>query len=60
MGEQDHMFLPSITKLVGNHKSSTLHVIPSCGHVVNVDRPKEFNQRALGFLSSVKDHPSVL
>jgi len=50
MGSEDHMFLPSISKLVKNHKSSVLHVIPDCGHVVNVERPMEFNQVAVQFL----------
>lgn len=50
MGSEDHMFLPSIQKLVENHKNSILEVIPDCGHVVNVDRPREFNSLALNFL----------
>jgi len=53
MGEQDYMFLPSIAMLVKNHKSSTLHVIPDCGHVVNVEQPQEFNRRAISFLSKM-------
>ena len=50
MGEEDHMFLPSITKIVQDHKSSTLHVIPDCGHVVNVEQPHVFNEVVVGFL----------
>ncbi|MBR9920325.1 MAG: alpha/beta hydrolase [Bacteroidetes bacterium] len=50
MGEQDHMFLPSISKLVGNHTSSHLHVIADCGHVVNVEQPAVFNKEAIGFM----------
>ena len=53
MGEEDHMFLPSITKLVANHSSSSLFVIPACGHVVNVDQPDIFNQRSIQFIHSV-------
>jgi pimeloyl-ACP methyl ester carboxylesterase len=53
MGEQDYMFLPSISKLVENHKSSHLIIIPNCGHVVNVDQPLEFNQKALSFLKRI-------
>lgn len=52
MGEEDHMFLPSITKLVENHKNSELFVIPSCGHVVNVEKPKIFNEKSLTWLNS--------
>ena len=51
MGEEDHMFLPSITRLVANHQSAQLHVIPACGHVVNVDQPTVFNTTSIGFLS---------
>ncbi len=50
MGEEDHMFLPSISKLVANHSSSQLAVIPSCGHVVNIEQPHQFNNLSLEFL----------
>ena len=50
MGEEDHMFLPSITKLVRNHVSSTLYIIPECGHVVNVERPQMFNRQVINYL----------
>lgn len=52
MGSEDHMFLPSISKLVKDHKSATLSVVEDCGHVVNVEQPKIFNERALLFLNS--------
>jgi pimeloyl-ACP methyl ester carboxylesterase len=50
MGQEDHMFLPSIRKLVVNHKFSTLVVVPNCGHVVNVENPLFFNSEVLSFL----------
>lgn len=50
MGAEDHMFLPSITKLAQNHKMSELFVVPKCGHVVNVEQPAIFNKTALLFL----------
>ena len=53
MGAEDHMFLPSISKLVENHVSSQLYVIPACGHVVNVDQPVIFNTRVLGFIDKL-------
>ncbi len=53
MGSEDYMFLPSITKLVGNHQSSALFVIPNCGHVVNVEQPQVFNEESTRFLLSV-------
>ena len=50
MGAEDFMFLPSITKLVKNHTSSTLHIVQDCGHVVNVEKPLEFNEVAINFM----------
>ncbi len=51
MGEEDYMFLPSISKLVEKHHSSILQVIPNCGHVVNVEKPDLFNQMSIDFAS---------
>ena len=53
MGSEDYMFLPSITKIVKDHKSSQLQVIEDCGHVVNVEKPEEFNSRAIQFLKAL-------
>ena len=53
MGEEDHMFLPAISKLVKNHLSSELVVIPNCGHVVNVEQPEIFNSQVLKFLKKI-------
>ena len=50
MGEQDHLFLPSIKKVISGHLSAQLHVIKNCGHVVNVEQPQEFNRQVLLFL----------
>lgn len=53
MGEQDHLFLPSIKKVIKDHRSAQLHVIKNCGHVVNGEQPIEFNERVLAFLKSI-------
>lgn len=53
MGSEDYMFLPSITKLVKNHRSSKLHVIDDCGHVVNVEHPDEFNLTVVDFINKL-------
>lgn len=53
MGSEDHMFLPSITKLVQHHKSSTLFVVPACGHVVNIEQPDIFNAEVIGYIKRV-------
>ncbi len=52
MGEQDHLFLPSIKKITVNHLSARLHVIKNCGHVVNVEQPDEFNTEVISFLKA--------
>jgi pimeloyl-ACP methyl ester carboxylesterase len=53
MGDMDYMFLPSIKKLVVLQGSySTLHVVPKCGHVVNIEKPEIFNKQAINFLNS--------
>jgi pimeloyl-ACP methyl ester carboxylesterase len=54
MGSEDYMFLPSIQKLVQNHKSSQLFVIPDCGHVVNVEKPEIFNDQTVDFLKGLR------
>jgi pimeloyl-ACP methyl ester carboxylesterase len=43
--------LPAVRKLVGQHATAQLHVVPDCGHVVNVEQPAIFNKQVLGFLS---------
>ena len=50
MGAQDYMFLPSVRKVVEQQQLSQLQVIPNCGHVVNIERPQQFNQLSLHFL----------
>ncbi len=62
MGQEDHMFLPSIRKLAAQQQSARLQVIPGCGHVVNIEQPGTFNQICLTFLSDimpVKRKPEV-
>lgn len=52
MGEEDHLFLPSIKKVVSDHVSSSLFVIKNCGHVVNIDQPEIFNFNTINFIKS--------
>ncbi|APQ18192.1 alpha/beta fold hydrolase [Maribacter hydrothermalis] len=51
MGEEDYLFLPSIKKIVKFHKNSELLVVENCGHVVNVEQPKFFNENVINYLS---------
>jgi pimeloyl-ACP methyl ester carboxylesterase len=53
MGDQDYMFLPSVREVIKSHKKSMLFVVPDCGHVVNVDKPKIFNSKMFEFLSKI-------
>jgi pimeloyl-ACP methyl ester carboxylesterase len=53
MGDQDYMFLPSVREVIKSHKKSMLFVVPDCGHVVNVDKPKIFNSKIFEFLSKI-------
>ncbi len=53
MGKEDHMFLPSISKLVASHLSSRLVIVPNCGHVVNVEQPEYFNRSVIEFIRQV-------
>lgn len=50
MGEEDHMFLPSVRLLAQQHGSAQLAVVANSGHVVNVEQPEVFNRTALDFL----------
>ena len=53
MGAEDYMFLESIKILTKKHRHSKLHIIPKCGHVVNVEKPLDFNESSISFLKSV-------
>lgn len=50
MGEEDHMFLPPVKKMVAEFERSYLEVVEGSGHVVNIDRPEEFNRISIEFL----------
>lgn len=53
MGDQDHLFLPPVRKLVRDHKLSMLKIIEECGHVCNVDAPNIFNEHAIRFIKQL-------
>jgi len=53
MGEQDYLFLPIIEKIVNIHKKAWLHIIPQCGHVVNVEKHQVFNKKAIDFIQNI-------
>jgi pimeloyl-ACP methyl ester carboxylesterase len=53
MGDQDIMFLEPVKKIVKEHQNASLKILQTCGHVVNVERPAEFNQHSMAFLKSI-------
>ncbi|WBX74616.1 alpha/beta hydrolase [Tenacibaculum pacificus] len=53
MGEEDHLFLPSIKTIVTKHVSASLVVIKKCGHVVNVENPTVFNSKTITYINSI-------
>lgn len=50
MGEEDYLFLPSIKKIELTHSGVQLVVAQNCGHVVNVEQPKFFNDTVIQYL----------
>ena len=56
MGEQDHLFLPTIEKITQAHKTARLSIIKNCGHVVNVEQSEIFNERVQKFISSISSN----
>ncbi len=52
MGEEDHLFLPAIKKIVTTHLKSTLFIIQNCGHVVNIEQSETFNTKTIQFIEN--------
>ena len=59
MGEQDHLFLPSVKKIAEKHKKARLYIVEKCGHVVNVESPLRFNQESIKFILSQSTSLSI-
>ena len=51
MGEEDHLFLPAIKKVVVGHLQSSLFIIENCGHVVNIEQAEIFNKKTIQFIN---------
>jgi pimeloyl-ACP methyl ester carboxylesterase len=54
MGDEDHMFLPSVKELALKHKNALLKVIKDSGHVCNVDQPEIFNRLSIQFIKKLQ------
>ncbi len=52
MGEEDHLFLEPIRKMIDKVKNSSLLIVEECGHVVNIEKANIFNEWAVKFLNS--------
>jgi pimeloyl-ACP methyl ester carboxylesterase len=57
MGEEDHMFLPTVKKMVSDFERSELKVVKNCGHVCNIEKPEEFNAISIEFLRRQQSSP---
>lgn len=54
MGQQDYLFLPAVQKIAETHEKAKLFILENCGHVVNVEKPLEFNQKVIGFIKNIQ------
>ena len=51
VGELDTLTPPSMSKeIMKEIKESSLAIIPNAGHLINIENPREFNQKLLEFL----------
>jgi pimeloyl-ACP methyl ester carboxylesterase len=60
MGDQDVMFLEPVKNLVKLQPSSFLQVLDNCGHVVNVEKPDEFNLLSIAFIKNLNLSTSTI
>jgi pimeloyl-ACP methyl ester carboxylesterase len=58
MGEQDHVFLQPAKDYVEKYGEVVLETIEKCGHVCNIERAAEFNQRCLNFILKLEQRPA--
>lgn len=49
-GSEDHLFIGPLKQDIKSDSNASLVVIEKCGHVCNLERPKEFNELSLNFL----------
>ncbi|NOI68055.1 MULTISPECIES: alpha/beta hydrolase [unclassified Vibrio] len=50
MGDRDYMFIQPVKEMVALHRYSSLHEISNCGHVCNVEKAEEFNEKSINFI----------
>ena len=49
-GEQDHMFIKDVKAYIKKKKVYLIQVIEGCGHVVNIESSKIFNNQGINFI----------
>lgn len=59
MGEQDYLFLEPIKKMIFGIQSAALLVVAECGHVVNIEKAQEFNDKVIEYLLTFKNQNST-
>lgn len=52
MGDQDYLFLAPIQTMIQNVKNAALLVVNECGHVVNIEQAKIFNEEVIKYLKN--------
>lgn len=50
MGAQDHVFLKPAKEFTRKYRNVALEVIDQCGHVCNIEKAREFNEKTICFL----------
>jgi pimeloyl-ACP methyl ester carboxylesterase len=60
MGDEDYVFLTAAKKYCERWEHARLIIIPSCGHVCNLDNAPEFNTISLRFIEEFANIPLPL
>lgn len=53
VGSQDHAFIKDSVLFCKQHPNTLIHIIPSCGHLSNIDKYSEFNNTAINFMIQI-------
>lgn len=50
-GGEDYAFIKDCIRFCEINPMTRMHIIPHCGHLTNIDRYCEFNEKALKFMN---------
>jgi pimeloyl-ACP methyl ester carboxylesterase len=59
MGEEDHFFLGPAKEYAMAHPNVELQVFARCGHVVSIEKARQFNEACLAFLHRIGAIPAA-